>query len=435
MPRYEITAPDGRKFEITAPEGATQEQVLAYAQQNFEQPESKQQKYDRIKSELDARNGTQGEDPTAGMSTFEKVAAGVGKSIVDTGRGLGQLVGLVDREDVDRARQLDAPLMDTKAGFGGNVAGAIGQVLIPGAAAGRYASLAPKIASAVRAATLPKTIGGAALQGGALGALQPVGTGDSRGVNAAIGMGAGAVGAAIPRGIGATARAAKAPFAGMTAKGAERRVADILRREAVDAASLERSAPSAIAGVQRTLAEESLDPGIAILQRGVFARTPEAAVQRANNNAARVGALRGFAGDDAAVAAAEKARNTATAPLRKEAIKATGVDTGRILSRLDRTVKSLDTRPAVQKPLAEVAGLLRRDIPESERMGMALEQVTGFLESGARRSAADHEAVTQAAKALRMRGQTPDEALAMLKQIKPQSVGARQAVESAKKLL
>ena len=33
--RYEITAPDGRRFAITAPEGATQEQVLAYAQQQM----------------------------------------------------------------------------------------------------------------------------------------------------------------------------------------------------------------------------------------------------------------------------------------------------------------------------------------------------------------------------------------------------------------
>jgi hypothetical protein len=36
MARYEITAPDGRRFEVNAPEGATQEQVLAYAQQNFQ---------------------------------------------------------------------------------------------------------------------------------------------------------------------------------------------------------------------------------------------------------------------------------------------------------------------------------------------------------------------------------------------------------------
>lgn len=221
----------------------------------------------------------------------------------------------------------------------------------------------------------------------------------------------------------------------MTAKGAEKRVAETLRREAVDAAALSRAAPSAIPGVQRTLAEETLDPGIAVLQRGVFARTPEAAVTRANNNAARVGALRSFAGDDAAVSAAETARDVAAKPLRDQAMKAVGVDTSRLLSRLDRTAKQLDTRPAVKKPIAEVASLLRREVPDKERMGLALDQVANYLGSGARRSAADHEAVTQVAKAIRMRGQTPDGALEMVKAIKPQSVGARQAVESAKKLL
>lgn len=203
----------------------------------------------------------------------------------------------------------------------------------------------------------------------------------------------------------------------------------------MDAGSLSRAAPSAIPGVQRSLAEESLDPGIAILQRGVFARTPEAAVTRANNNAARVGALRSFAGDDAAVSAAETARNAATKPLREQAMKVGGVDTSRLLSRLDRTTAQLQTRPAVQKPLAEVANLLRREIPEKERMGLALDQVANYLGSGSRRSAADHEAVTQVAKAIRMRGQTPDGALELVKGIKPQSVAARNAVESAKKLL
>jgi hypothetical protein len=35
MPDYEITSPSGQKFVVTAPEGATQEQVMAYAQQQF----------------------------------------------------------------------------------------------------------------------------------------------------------------------------------------------------------------------------------------------------------------------------------------------------------------------------------------------------------------------------------------------------------------
>ena len=36
MPRYEVTAPTGKRFEINAPEGATEQQILAYAQQQFQ---------------------------------------------------------------------------------------------------------------------------------------------------------------------------------------------------------------------------------------------------------------------------------------------------------------------------------------------------------------------------------------------------------------
>jgi predicted phage tail protein len=37
MPDYEVTSPDGKKFVVTAPDGASQDQVLAYAQQQFAQ--------------------------------------------------------------------------------------------------------------------------------------------------------------------------------------------------------------------------------------------------------------------------------------------------------------------------------------------------------------------------------------------------------------
>lgn len=35
MPTYEVTSPDGKTWEVTAPEGATQDQVLAYAKQQW----------------------------------------------------------------------------------------------------------------------------------------------------------------------------------------------------------------------------------------------------------------------------------------------------------------------------------------------------------------------------------------------------------------
>lgn len=297
-------------------------------------------------------------DPTEGMSGVEKFAAGVGKSIYDTGRGLGQLVGVVDEKDVDAARSRDASLMHG-AGLAGNILGTVGQVLAPGGAAMRYGAAVPKVAAAIRAASLPRSLGGMVAQGAALGATQQIGTGDSRLGNAAMG-GAGALaGGLIPRGIGATGRAIAAPIRAVSGKGAERQAATVLRREAVDASRLMQSQPSAIPGVQRTLAEESLDPGIAVLQRGVFARTPEAATQAARNNSARVDALRTFAGDDAEVAAAEASRRAATEPLRQRAMRAAGVDVSRLATRLEGAVGRLKMRPAVQKPLAEIAGLLR----------------------------------------------------------------------------
>lgn len=40
MPKFQVTSPDGKSFEVNAPDGATQEQVLAYAQAQFQQPQA-----------------------------------------------------------------------------------------------------------------------------------------------------------------------------------------------------------------------------------------------------------------------------------------------------------------------------------------------------------------------------------------------------------
>lgn len=118
-------------------------------------------------------------DPTEGMSGTEKFLAGAGKAFYDVGRGAGQLVGAVSREDVEESRKLDAPLMRTGAGRVGNIAGGMAAfaptALIPGAG----------------------TAAGAALVGGGMGALQPVGEQDSRLKNIAMGTGLGVVGQQI----------------------------------------------------------------------------------------------------------------------------------------------------------------------------------------------------------------------------------------------
>lgn len=118
-------------------------------------------------------------DPTEGMSGTDKFLAGVGKSMYDAGRGVGQLVGAVSREDIDEARRLDAPLMQTTAGKAGAVTGGVATfapaMFIPGA----------------------NTAVGASLVGAGMGALSPVGTGESRLANTAAGGALGLAGQQI----------------------------------------------------------------------------------------------------------------------------------------------------------------------------------------------------------------------------------------------
>lgn len=102
--------------------------------------------------------------------------AGVGKGMVDVGRGIGERLGLVSPAQVDAARKVDAPLMATTAGnvgsLAGNLAIAAPTAFIPGA----------------------NTVLGASMIGAGLGASQPTGTGESAIKNAAIGGALGGVG-------------------------------------------------------------------------------------------------------------------------------------------------------------------------------------------------------------------------------------------------
>lgn len=147
-------------------------------------------------------------DPTDGMSTFDKLAAGTGKAVVDTLRGAGQWLGLADRADVAEARARDAALMKTTAGKMGNFAGNVAMLapasMIPGAA----------------------TVPGAAIVGATMGAMQPsVSTGETLS-NIALGGAGGAGGQFAANKIGAFANALTdkraAAFAGQQAADAQR---------------------------------------------------------------------------------------------------------------------------------------------------------------------------------------------------------------------
>lgn len=223
-------------------------------------------------------------DPTEGMSTFEKLAAGVGKGMTDMARGAGQVLGLVSRKDVEDARRLDAPLMKTTAGQFGNVVGNLALTAplaaIPGA----------------------NTVAGGATIGALTGLLQPSTSTGETVANTALG---GVAGAAIPAAVNGirTLRAAAEPF---YAAGQNRIVGRALNAAAgSDAPAVAQRLAQAgeiVPGSAPTVGQAAENAGIAALDRAATASNPgvtNAVSERmAAQNAARVNALRDLTGDD-----------------------------------------------------------------------------------------------------------------------------------------
>lgn len=331
-----IRTPDGRRLRV--PDGATQEQISAVLQsQGYGAPRP----IEHVGGE--ARN------PTEGMGFGRRFAAGFGKAYSDAAQGAKQLqaetasnqamlassllrrlgltgpadflarnVGIPSEQrrqtiqrEVDETKQRDAPLMRTGGGFTGNVAGNVSQVLLPGAALrGTTASRA----------LLPTTVAGNVAQGSALGALQPVASDESRGTNAALGGVGGGLGALAAKGAGATVSALSNLYRSAQLGPSTASAGRQLLREADNADTLLQAQPSQVPGVQRTLGEESLDPGVMALENTL--RGPQAAQfaprERASN-LARVQALQDIAGDETSIAAAQEARDVATSELRERA--------------------------------------------------------------------------------------------------------------------
>lgn len=213
MPTYTVTDPQtGRKVKLTGdspPTEAELEEVFASlpAKQapKQESPYALQQKAMRgdakSRDEYNRRAILAGQptleqernqnNPTTGSDNF---VAGVGKAFVDTGRGIKQLFGGMDKAYISRQREIDAPLMETGAGQAGVVAGNV-------------AMWANPVTVGPRALTAGGKLLNAAAGGAAIGGIQPVAEGESRLDNAATGAAWGAGGQAVASGLGAAGRA------------------------------------------------------------------------------------------------------------------------------------------------------------------------------------------------------------------------------------
>lgn len=334
---------------------------------------------------------TQRVDPTKDMSWGEKFAAGAGKAITDTGRGLGQMVGAVSREDVADSRALDASLMNTGAGMTGNVAGNIGMALMPGgvvAGAGKVASKVPQLAAAAPAlqaagSTLlaPKSIPAALAVGAGQGLVQPSTSTSETVLNTGVGSAASAFVPAAIRG-GEVAKSFAEPF---YEKGQAQILGRALRKsagaQADDALRNLREASAPFTGPQQgtpktmmgeyvpgslpTAGEAAQNPGIAALQRTASALDPsvmnDLAARQAANNQARSTLLTDLSGADGRRMFMEEAREATANQMYGKARKV-GVDMAALSPQAQANIADFQKRVPKEimdraRELAKIKGI------------------------------------------------------------------------------
>lgn len=352
MAKYLLKSPAGDEYDVEAPDDASEEQVLSYFQQQLGQPKSNAEPPVSIPSS----------DPTKGMGGFQKFAAGAVSSFAREARGLeqksakiasmhlpgpfGTAQGLAERlrqaitdrtpgviqSDIDEARRLDAPLMKTGEGQLGAVAGntalALPTAFIPGA----------------------NTYLGSTLIGSALGALEPVATGESQARNTVAG-GAGGflgqLGGRVISSVGSGIKAITEPFYKKGQENIAGRALSAFAGNADDAAAKMATAKEIIPGSAPTMAEASGDAGVSQLQRALQSQNPQLAsdlAERAlDQNSSRLAAMHELTKYGGNLDEALTRRAEAGAKLYEKAF-------GQKI-RVDDAIKAIQSRPSFQKAL------------------------------------------------------------------------------------
>lgn len=315
-----------------------------------------------VKSPKELFNATQQEvDPTilaaknfaADMPWHQQAAAGVGKAVTDTGRGVGQMVGAVSREDVAKAREQDAPLMATPGGMAGDITGNVGMMLLPGGAlkGAGLALKAPRIAEAGGAMLAPKTITGAVATGAPMGLIQPS-TSTKETLQNILLSGGGAAAAPVLVRTGKAANAAAEP---LYEGGQKKIIGRLLNKVAGDEAPQARAALSnageLVPGSAPTAGQAAGNSGVAALERTASAINPETGVaysrRAAQQNEARVAALKEIAGSDGEKAFTEEMRSQTGKELYGKAF-AKGIDPKRITPEVKQEMKGLLANPYIE---------------------------------------------------------------------------------------
>lgn len=157
MPRFEVTSPDGRTIEVTAPEGATEQQAIAYAQQNWAQLLAAQPK--KESGLLAAGKSGLGSLISSGATGLESLfgdatQAGKRANVRDQARsdkyedeiGLDKLGAAYDKDGLyggakEIARQVPLALAQQAPNIAASMAGARTGATLGGMALGPYGAL------------------------------------------------------------------------------------------------------------------------------------------------------------------------------------------------------------------------------------------------------------------------------------------------------
>lgn len=291
---YKVRDPSGALREIRGPSGASDAEVIAKAQELFGSPK---QITPREPDALDNPNMA-----TSGMSGGEQFAAGMGKAITDTGRGIKQLASYVipgmdsnaATADVIESRKRDKALMNTGAGMAGDITGNVGMALAPGGLLKGAATVASKIPAAARVAqamssagsTLmaPSSVKSALAVGGGMGLAQPAENASERVTNTILGAGLSGGAQAATRGLARVTAPQTRPDVkalidegvsltpGQIMGGAAQRVEDGLTSVPIMGDSIKAAQKRGIVSFDRAAINRSLDPLGIKLPNGVEGR-------------------------------------------------------------------------------------------------------------------------------------------------------------------
>lgn len=397
---YKVRDPAGNLREIKGPAGATDDQVIAQAKTLFGE---------KAPDAID--QGAM--DFAKDMPWHQQALAGMGKAVADTGRGVGQLVGMVSRDDVAKAREQDAPLMKTGGGITGDIAGNVAMTLLPGgvlrsAGALTKAAGAAEAGNALRVAgnTLlaPTTIPKAVAVGAGMGLAQPSTSTKETILNTGLGAGATAVVPAAAQGLRMVKAAAEPLYEG----GQQQIVGRLLNRVAgKDAPAVAEKLKQAatpfvgptpegeavrgtlgeiVPGSVPTVGQAAGNPGVASLERTATAIEPavgnEVAQRLKDQNAARIAHVETVAGEPGKREFFDAERRATAEELYQNAYDK-GIDitrhpeTGRFLSKAEIAGTKGEITKLMQRPAIQTAVEKARELAANE--GVSMKDMTGSV--------------------------------------------------------